>query len=227
MNRNIAIDGPAGAGKSTIAKRIARELGFVYVDTGAMYRAIGLYMLDHGVNRDDLEAVGQALEQIRIEIQYIDGEQHVILNGVSVNHRLRSEEAGMAASDFAPIASVRVKLVELQRGLAKKMDVVMDGRDIGTKVLPDAACKIYLTAGSRERANRRYKELLEKGMDADLDQIETDIKARDYQDMHREISPLTQAEDAELVDSSDLSIDQVCERIISVFHEKTDAKKGI
>lgn len=216
MNRNIAIDGPAGAGKSTIARRVAERLGFVYVDTGAMYRAIGIYMLDHGVGKEDKEAVGQALEEISIELRYIDGQQQVLLNGVLLGDRLRSEEAGMAASDFAPLPAVREKLLKLQQDLAAKMDVVMDGRDIGTKVLPDAACKIYLTAGSRERAQRRFLELKEKGQTADLDQIEQDIKARDEQDMNREVSPLRQAEDAVLVDTSRMGIEEVTERILEI-----------
>ena len=216
MNRNIAIDGPAGAGKSTIAKRVAARLGFIYVDTGAMYRAIGLYMRDHGVEKQEEEAVREALAQISVELRYVEGEQQVFLNGVSVNHRLRTEEAGMAASEFAPLPAVREKLVSLQRELASRMDVVMDGRDIGTKVLPDAACKIYLTAGSHERALRRFNELQKAGQSADLEQIEQDIKARDEQDMNRAVSPLRQAEDAILVDSSAMSIEEVTERILEI-----------
>lgn len=221
MNQNIAIDGPAGAGKSTIARRVAASLGSIYVDTGAMYRAIGIYMLDHQVNRDDLDAVKAALEQVTVELKYENGEQQVILNGENVNSRIRTEEAGMAASAFSAIGIVRAKLLDLQRDLAARTAVVMDGRDIGTKVLPDAVCKIYLTAGTRERARRRYEELCAKGQDADLDQIEEDIKARDHQDMNRAVSPLCQAEDAVLVDSSELGIEEVTERILEIFREKT------
>lgn len=220
MSRNIAIDGPAGAGKSTIAKRVAAELGFIYVDTGAMYRAIGLYMLDHQVEKTNLDAVAAALEQISVELAYEDGEQKVLLNGQCVNHRIRTEEVGMAASAFSALSLVREKLLELQRNLAARMDVVMDGRDIGTQVLPNADCKIYLTASSRVRAERRYNELIEKGQSADLNQIEEDIKARDHQDMTRAISPLCQAEDAVLVDSSDMNRDEVTERILQIFKEK-------
>ena len=216
MNRNIAIDGPAGAGKSTIARQVAARLGFVYVDTGALYRAIGIYILDHGVDKQNQEAVKQALDNISVELRYVDGQQEVLLNGKPVGDRLRSEEAGMAASDFAPLPVVREKLLKLQQDLAARMDVVMDGRDIGTKVLPDAACKIYLTAGSRERALRRFKELQEKGQTADLEQIEQDIKARDEQDMNREVSPLRQAEDAVLVDTSTIGIEEVTERILEI-----------
>ena len=221
MSCNIAIDGPAGAGKSTIAKRVAAQLGFIYVDTGAMYRAVGVYMLDHQVDIKDLDAVKAALEQISVELTYEDGEQKVMLNGQCVNHRIRTEEAGMAASAFSAIGMVREKLLDLQRGLAAKTDVVMDGRDIGTHVLPNADCKIYLTASSKVRAERRYQELLLKGQEADLNQIEEDIIARDHQDMTRAIAPLRQAEDALLVDSSYMNIDEVTERILEIFREKT------
>ena len=221
MSCNIAIDGPAGAGKSTIAKRVAAQLGFIYVDTGAMNRAVGVYMLDHQVDIKDLDAVKAALEQISVELTYEDGEQKVMLNGQCVNHRNRTEEAGMAASAFSAIGMVREKLLDLQRGLAAKTDVVMDGRDIGTHVLPNADCKIYLTASSKVRAERRYQELLLKGQEADLNQIEEDIIARDHQDMTRAIAPLRQAEDALLVDSSYMNIDEVTERILEIFREKT------
>lgn len=221
MIHNIAIDGPAGAGKSTIARRVAKALNFVYVDTGALYRAIGIYMLDHQVDKSDLTAVAAALSEISVELRYENGEQQVILNGENINHRLRTEEAGMAASDFAPIGIVREKLLKLQRGIAAATSVVMDGRDIGTTVLPNAGCKIYLTAGVKERAERRYLELTEKGAEADLEQIARDIEARDYQDKTREISPLCQAEDAVLVDSSHMNIEQVTEAILAVFRDRT------
>ena len=219
MSRNIAIDGPAGAGKSTIAKKVAAQLGFIYVDTGAMYRAIGVYMLDNQVDKTDLAAVEAALEHISVEIAYVDGEQKVLLNGECVNHRIRTEEVGLAASAFSAIGLVRAKLLDLQRELAAKTDVVMDGRDIGTMVLPNADCKVYLTASSRVRAERRYKELTEKGQMADLDKIEEDIKARDHQDMTRAIAPLRQAEDAVLVDSSEMNIDEVTECILNIFRK--------
>lgn len=221
MNRNIAIDGPAGAGKSTIARRVAKELNLVYVDTGAMYRAIGLYLTDQGVAKEDEASVSEALAGIRLEIRYPEGEQQVLLNGTDVTGRLRSEEAGKAASDFSPLPAVREKLVKLQQELAARTGVVMDGRDIGTKVLPDAAVKIYLTAAVGTRAERRYKELKEKGIPADLAQIESDIAARDRQDMNRAVSPLCQAEDAVLVDTSDLSIEEVTAGILAIFREKT------
>lgn len=221
MNRNIAIDGPAGAGKSTIARRVAKELNLVYVDTGAMYRAIGLYLTDQGVAKEDEASVSEALAGIRLEIRYPEGEQQVLLNGTDVTGRLRSEEAGKAASDFSPLPAVREKLVKLQQELAARTGVVMDGRDIGTKVLPDAAVKIYLTAAVGTRAERRCKELKEKGIPADLAQIESDIAARDRQDMNRAVSPLCQAEDAILVDTSDLSIEEVTAGILAIFQEKT------
>lgn len=216
MSYNVAIDGPAGAGKSTIAKRIAKKLNYIYVDTGAMYRAMALYLLRKGVDGSDKEAIAMACQSARISIEYQDGEQVVLLNGENVNAFLRTEEVGNMASVSSAVPAVREKLVELQQELAKKADVVMDGRDIGTVVLPQADVKVYLTASSHTRANRRYLELTEKGLEADLQQIEQDIIDRDYRDMHRETSPLRQAEDAVLVDSSNMTIDEVVERIISL-----------
>ena len=213
MSYNIAIDGPAGAGKSTIAKRVSAELTFIYVDTGAMYRAIALYFLNNQVNTADLNGVKKALDEIEIGIQYVDGEQRVLLNREDVSGRIRTEEVGNMASKAAALPCVREKLLELQRKLAREHDVVMDGRDIGTNILPDAQLKVYLTASTDTRANRRYKELREKGIDCDLEEIKKDIEQRDYQDMHRETAPLMQAEDAVYLDSSDMTIDQVVEQI--------------
>lgn len=210
---NIAIDGPAGAGKSTIAKRIAKELNFIYVDTGAMYRAMALYLLRAGIAPEDTKRIEEACREAEISIEYRDGEQVVLLGGENVNAYLRTEEVGNMASYSSAVPAVRKKLVELQQKLAKAADVVMDGRDIGTVVLPQADVKVYLTASSATRAKRRYLELLEKGEEADLATIEQDIIERDDRDMHREHSPLRRAEDAVLVDSSDLTIDEVVERI--------------
>lgn len=213
---NVAIDGPAGAGKSTIAKRVAKELNYIYVDTGAMYRAMALYLIHNQVNPEDTEAIAEACEYADISIEYRDGEQVVLLNGENVNAYLRTEEVGNMASVSSAVPAVRLKLVELQRKLAARENVIMDGRDIGTYVLPDANVKIYLTASSRTRANRRYMELKAKGEICDLNEIEKDIVERDNRDMNREFAPLCQAEDAVLVDSSDMTIDEVVERIISL-----------
>ena len=213
---NIAIDGPAGAGKSTVAKRIARELNYIYVDTGAMYRAMALYLIHNQVDSRDQAAIAEACRYADISIEYQDGEQVVLLNGENVNAYLRTEEVGNMASVSSAVPEVRLKLVELQRRLAAKADVVMDGRDIGTYVLPDADVKIYLTASSRTRAERRFLELKEKGGNRSLDEIEQDIVERDRRDMSLEFAPLRQAEDAVLVDSSDMTADEVVERIISL-----------
>lgn len=220
MAYNIAIDGPAGAGKSTIAKKVSANLGFVYVDTGAMYRAMAVYFLDNGIDTDNEEEVGKACNNVNIVIEYKDGAQQVILNGNNITGRLRTEEVGNTASKTAVYPEVRKKLVELQKELARTTDVVMDGRDIGTCVLPDAICKIYLTASVETRAMRRLNELQAKGVVADLEVIKKDIADRDYRDMNRDVSPLKQAEDAVLVDSSDMGIDEVTDRIISIFKEK-------
>jgi cytidylate kinase len=216
MSFNIAIDGPAGAGKSTIAKKIAKQLGYIYVDTGAMYRAMALYLIREHVRPDETEKINEKCEYADISIRYENGEQVVYLNGENVNGYIRTEEVGNMASHSSPNPKVRAKLVKLQQKLAADTDVVMDGRDIGTCVLPDAQVKVYLTADSRVRAERRYKELVEKGESCDLDTIEQDIIERDHQDMTREISPLVQAEDAVLVDSSYMTIDEVVEKIISL-----------
>ena len=221
MIYNIAIDGPAGAGKSTIARRVAKELSFIYVDTGAMYRAMALYLLRREVNRDDTEQIGNICQDADISIEYQNGEQIVLLNGENVNSYLRTEEVGNMASVSSAVPRVREKLLSLQRKLAKDMSVVMDGRDIGTTILPDADVKIYLTASSLTRAKRRYLELQEKGTVCNLDEIQKDIEERDQRDMNREISPLRQAEDAVLVDSSELTIQQVVDRILQIFRSKT------
>ncbi|MDE6389037.1 MAG: (d)CMP kinase [Lachnospiraceae bacterium] len=216
MSYNIAIDGPAGAGKSTIAKKIARKLGYIYVDTGAMYRAMALYLLREKVEPSETEKINVKCAEADITIGYENGEQIVYLNGENVNGLIRTEEVGNMASASSPNPNVRKKMVELQQKLAASKDVVMDGRDIGTCVLPDAQVKVYLTADSRVRAKRRYKELSEKGISCELDTIEKDIIERDKQDMTREISPLKQAEDAVLIDSSDKTIDEVADAIIAL-----------
>ena len=226
MIYNIAIDGPAGAGKSTIARRVAKELSFIYVDTGAMYRAMALYLLRKEVNKDDTEQIGNICQDAEISIEYQNGEQIVLLNGENVNSYLRIEEVGNMASVSSAVPRVREKLLSLQRKLARDMSVVMDGRDIGTTILPDADVKIYLTASSLTRAKRRYLELQEKGTVCNLDEIQKDIEERDQRDMNREISPLRQAEDAVLVDSSDLTIQQVVDRILQIFRSKTAGEKS-
>ena len=213
---SIAIDGPAGAGKSTIAKRAAAELGFIYVDTGAMYRSMALYFLRHGIKGDEEQRVSDACGDIEVSIEYENGEQQVILNGENVNDFIRTEEVSMMTSDTSKYPAVREKLLSLQRELAQKKNVIMDGRDIGTCVLPDADVKVYLTADSHVRAVRRCEELRAKGQECDLDRVEKDIVERDYQDMHRELSPLTQAKDAVLLDSSAMTIEQVVDAIIDL-----------
>ena len=209
MAYNIAIDGPAGAGKSTIAKKLAADLGYVYVDTGAMYRAMAYYFLQNGIDAKDEKAIADACPKVDVTIQYVDGEQQVILNGENVNGVIRKEEVGNMASATSVYPVVRTKLVNLQRQLAARENVIMDGRDIGTVVLPNANVKIFLTAISKVRAQRRFDELTAKGVACNIDEIEKDIIDRDYRDMHRETSPLKQADDAVLLDSSNLDIDGV------------------
>ena len=220
MSFNIAIDGPAGAGKSTIAKQLAKELSFIYVDTGAMYRSMALYFMRNGITKEDETAISDACKTVEVSIAYENGEQQVLLNGENVSKEIRKEEVGKMASATSVYKEVRKKLVELQQKLAVDKDVIMDGRDIGTCVLPNAQVKIYLTASVETRAERRYQELQEKGADCDLEVIKKDIADRDYQDMHREISPLKQAEDAILVDSSDMGIEEVVETIKNIYREK-------
>lgn len=215
QNFNIAIDGPAGAGKSTIARLVAARLGFIYVDTGAMYRAIALYCLRQGVEPSDEAAVTAAVPSAHITIGHQDGVQQVMLNGENVSGLIRTEQVGNTASAVSAYPAVRAHLLQLQRDLAASTCVIMDGRDIGTCVLPDADAKIFLTAGSAVRAMRRYKELTEKGVVCNLQEIEQDIIERDQRDMNRAAAPLRRAEDAVLVDSSDLTIDQAVEAIIS------------
>ena len=217
---NIAIDGPAGAGKSTIAKLAAKGLGFLYVDTGAMYRAIGLYLLENEVDYNEESQLLEALDKINIEIKYVDGVQRVILNDRDVSEAIRREEVGQAASTTSALKPVRAKLRDLQRDIAAKNDVIMDGRDIGTNILPNAELKIYLTASVEVRAQRRYKELVEKGETPDFEEVKKGIEQRDYQDMNRDIAPLRQAEDAVLVDTSDMTIDEVVARITELAEER-------
>ena len=219
MSYSVAIDGPAGAGKSTIAKMVAKKLGFIYVDTGAMYRAMALHLLRKGIPATDSAAISAACEDADITIQYQNGEQVVLLNGENVNGLIRTEEVGNMASSSSTNGDVRKKLVALQQKLAKTAEVIIDGRDIGTVVLPDADVKIYLTAGSDVRAKRRFDELTAKGEICDLQKIEKDIIERDERDMNREISPLRQADDAILVDSSYMTIEEVVEKIISLINK--------
>ncbi len=205
---SIAIDGPSGAGKSTLAKRLAKELGYIYVDTGAMYRSIGLYALRQGVDPKNADAVQALLPDIQLDIRLQDGSQHVYLNDEDVSTDIRAEAVGMAASAVSAHPAVRAFLLDTQRNLAKGQNILMDGRDIGTVVLPDATVKIFLTASPEARAERRRKELEEKGQPADFATVLADIEQRDYQDTHRAVAPLKQAEDAVLVDSSDIDFEQ-------------------
>lgn len=213
MGYNVAIDGPAGAGKSTIAKRVAEEMGYIYVDTGAMYRGLAIHFLDRGIKAEDTAKVIEACRDADVKIQYEDGVQQVYLNGVNVTGRLRDEEVGKMTSKCSMIPEVRAKLLDLQKDLARTQDVIMDGRDIGTCVLPDADVKIYLTANVMTRAKRRYDELTAKGEVCDLGEIEKDIEERDERDMNRETAPLKKAGDAILIDSSDMTIEEVVKRI--------------
>ena len=215
---NVAVDGPAGAGKSTIARRVSKLLGFVYVDTGAMYRAMAVYLLSEGIDPEDTERIGEACKGADISLKFEGGVQHVWLNGEDVTSRLRTEEVGNMASACSAVPEVRARLLSMQQKIAKENNVVMDGRDIGTVVLPDADVKIFLTASPHVRAVRRYEELKEKGKPGDLAQIESDIEERDFRDSHRENAPMKQADDAVLVDSSELSIDEVTNKIMGIIH---------
>lgn len=225
MGFNIAIDGPAGAGKSTIAKAVAKELNLIYVDTGAMYRAMALFMIRENIAPEDAAAIGAKCREADITIKYENGMQVVYLNGENVTPYLRTEEVGNMASNTGTHPAVRAKLVELQQALAARSDCVMDGRDIGTCVLPNAAVKIYLTASSLVRAKRRYHELAAKGESCDMDKIQADIEERDYRDMHREHSPLKQAEDAILVDTSHMSIGEVIAEIIGICKKRVPERE--
>lgn len=209
MGYNVAIDGPAGAGKSTIAKLVAKRKGYIYVDTGAMYRGLAIHFLEKGVSADEWDAVAEACLDADVSVKYEDGTQQIYLNGRNVTPELRMEEVGNMASRTSAIPAVREKLLELQRTLAQKEDVIMDGRDIGTNILPNADVKIYLTASVETRARRRYDELKAKGEECDLQKIARDIEERDARDMNREIAPLRKADDAVLVDSSNMSIEEV------------------
>lgn len=223
MGFNIAIDGPAGAGKSTIARRTAQELSFIYVDTGALYRALAVFLVDEGVSPEDTEKVKEAVKSVKVSIAYENGEQQVLVNGKNVTDRLRAESAGNMASTISAIPAVRAALLDLQRDLAKAHDVLMDGRDIGTNVLPDAELKIYLTASVETRAERRYRDLQEKGVEKPLSEIKKEIEERDHRDMTRAIAPLKQAEDAVYLDTSHMNIDEVVEAIRQLYRERKKA----
>lgn len=216
MGFNIAIDGPAGAGKSTIAKLAAKELSFIYIDTGAMYRAIGLYVYQSGISGEDAAAVGEAALKAQVSIRYQNGERHVYLNGEDVSEKIREEHIGTLASQVSTVPAVRAHLLELQRQIAREADVIMDGRDIGTCILPDADVKIYLTAGDEVRARRRFNELTAKGETERFEKVLADIRDRDYRDMHREISPLRQAADAVLLDTSDMTIGEAVAKVVDL-----------
>lgn len=214
MGYNIAIDGPAGAGKSTIAKKVAKELGYIYVDTGALYRGMAVYFLENGLSVEKIDKVGQMCKNAVVTLRYEEGVQQVYLNGENITGKLREEEVGKMASVSSAVKEVRMQLLELQRDLAAKENVVMDGRDIGTNVLPNAETKIYLTASVDTRAKRRFLELQEKGIPCVLEKIAKDIEDRDYRDMNREVAPLKQAKDAVYIDSSEMSIDEVVMEIL-------------
>lgn len=217
---NVAIDGPAGAGKSTIARTAAKALGFVYADTGALYRAVGLYVLRQGKNTNDPEAVASLLPEISLELKFQNGVQHIFLNGEDVSEAIRTPKASMAASAVSALPAVRQFLFDLQRDIAKNSDCVMDGRDIGTVVLPQAQVKIFLTAAPEARAMRRYKELQAKGAKDSFEEVLADLKQRDYNDSHRAVAPLKPAEDSILVDTTELTLEQSIQKVIEVIKEK-------
>lgn len=212
---NIAIDGPAGAGKSSVAKAVAAKLGFIYVDTGALYRSIGVNALKNSIETTDAEAVIALLPETKVELKYVDGTQKVILNGEDVSEAIRMPEASMAASNVSAIPAVREFLLDLQRDMAKNNNVIMDGRDIGTVILPNAEYKFFLTASAEVRADRRFKELKEKGIDVDYNALLEEIIQRDYNDSHRATAPLKQADDAVLIDSSNLTLEESIDAIVS------------
>ena len=221
---NIAIDGPAGAGKSTIAKSVAKELGYIYVDTGALYRTVGLYVLRQGFDTKEIGVVTNQLKNINVDLKYIEGAQRVFLNGEDVSEEIRTPEASMAASNVSAIPSVRNFLFDLQQNIAKNHDCIMDGRDIGTVVLPNAQVKIFLTASAEERANRRFKELSEKGTKVDYESVLQEMKQRDYQDTHREIAPLKPADDSVILDTSAKSLQEVLIDIKNIVEDKLHVK---
>ncbi len=217
---NVAIDGPAGAGKSTVARAAAQKLGYIYVDTGALYRAVGVYCLRNSIVTTDIDGVGAILKDITVELKFIDGVQHVFLNGDDVSTEIRLPEASMAASNVSAIPSVRAFLFDLQRDIAAKNNCLMDGRDIGTVVLPNAQVKIFLTADPEERAMRRYKELVEKGSDVTFEEVLEDLKVRDYNDSHREIAPLKPAEDSVIVNTTGMSLEESINTIVKTVEGK-------
>jgi cytidylate kinase len=220
MAINIAVDGPAGAGKSSVSKLTAKKLGYIYVDTGALYRTVGLYSIRRGIDTKNAEKVTETLKNIEVKLGFVNGEQHVFLNGEDVSEDIRTPEASMGASNVSAIPAVRDFLFDLQRDIAKNNNCIMDGRDIGTVVLPDAQIKIFLTASPESRARRRYKELIEKGENVNYDDVLNDINQRDYQDMHREIAPLKQAEDAVLFDDSDYDVEESAVRMLEIIGKK-------
>ncbi len=217
---NVAIDGPAGAGKSTVARAAAAKLGYIYVDTGALYRAVGVYCLRNGITTNDAEAVGAVLDKITVELKFIEGVQHVFLNGDDVSTEIRLPEASMAASNVSAITSVRAFLFDLQRSIAAGNNCIMDGRDIGTVVLPDAQVKIFLTADDEERAMRRFKELQEKGSTVTFKEVLDDLRVRDYNDSHREIAPLKPAEDSVIVNTTGYTLEESIAKIVATVEEK-------
>ncbi len=217
---NIAIDGPGGAGKSTIAKAAAKELGFIYVDTGALYRSVGLYALRRNVETGSADDVIPLLGEINVELKLIDGSQRVFLNGEDVSEEIRTPDASMAASNVSAIQAVRDFLFDLQRDIAKANDCIMDGRDIGTVVLPDAQVKIFLTASAEERAKRRYIQLTEKGQEVKYEDVLKELQERDYQDSHREIAPLKPADDSVIVDTTEINLEQSIDTVVNVIRER-------
>ena len=217
---NVAIDGPAGAGKSTVARAAAQKLGYIYVDTGALYRAVGVYCLRNSIVTTDVDGVGAILKDITVELKFIDGVQHVFLNGDDVSTEIRLPEASMAASNVSAIPAVRAFLFDLQRDIAAKNNCLMDGRDIGTVVLPNAQVKIFLTADPEERAMRRYKELMEKGSNVTYEEVLEDLKVRDYNDSHREIAPLKPAEDSVIVNTTGMTLEESINTIAKTVEEK-------
>lgn len=222
---SVAIDGPSGAGKSSLAKRLAAELGFIYVDTGAMYRSIGLYGLRKGIDLNDTQQVSDSLAEISIRLAFENGSQHIYLNDEDVSQEIRKEQAGMAASAVASQPNVRSFLLDLQRDMAKKYNILMDGRDIGTVILPDATLKIFLTASVQARAERRYKELVEKGEKADFEQVKADIEQRDWQDIHRETAPLKKADDAVEVDTSEMTLEESFNALLDLIQARISQQK--
>ena len=222
---SVAIDGPAGAGKSTIAKHAAKNPGFIYVDTGAIYRTISLFMLRQGFTPEDADKIAEALPQARVELKFIDGTQHVLLCGEDVSEAIRTLEVSMATSKMSAIPAVRAYLLDLQKDMAKHYNVIMDGRDIGTVVLPDAQIKLFLTASAEERAKRRFIELQEKQTETTFEEVLRDIQQRDYQDSHREVAPLKPAEDAEILDTSDLTLEESIDAVTKRITEYIEAHK--